>query len=61
MFYVAMMPLCIQFVYFCLFLTVPVWSGLNVAGVSLQGINPQMGTEGDSEHWKAVHKQVVDG
>ncbi|KAM9816432.1 L-lactate dehydrogenase A chain isoform X2 [Syngnathus typhle] len=41
--------------------SVPVWSGVNVAGVSLQGINPKMGTEGDSEDWKAVHKMVVDG
>uniref|UniRef100_A0AAQ4QJR3 L-lactate dehydrogenase n=1 Tax=Gasterosteus aculeatus aculeatus TaxID=481459 RepID=A0AAQ4QJR3_GASAC len=41
--------------------SVPVWSGVNVAGVSLQGLNPQMGTEGDSENWKAVHKEVVDG
>lgn len=43
------------------FLTVPVWSGVNVAGVSLQTLNPQMGTDGDSENWKAVHKMVVDG
>ncbi|XP_037111264.1 L-lactate dehydrogenase A chain isoform X1 [Syngnathus acus] len=41
--------------------SVPVWSGVNVAGVSLQSINPKMGTEGDSEDWKAVHKMVVDG
>lgn len=43
------------------FLTVPVWSGVNVAGVSLQGLNPQMGTDADSEDWKSVHKLVVDG
>uniref|UniRef100_A0A8C3B5Y1 L-lactate dehydrogenase n=1 Tax=Cyclopterus lumpus TaxID=8103 RepID=A0A8C3B5Y1_CYCLU len=41
--------------------SVPVWSGVNVAGVSLQGLNPQMGAEDDSENWKAVHKLVVDG
>nr|O93540.3 RecName: Full=L-lactate dehydrogenase A chain; Short=LDH-A [Gobionotothen gibberifrons]AAC63281.1 lactate dehydrogenase-A [Gobionotothen gibberifrons] len=41
--------------------SVPVWSGVNVAGVSLQGLNPQMGTEGDGEDWKAIHKEVVDG
>ncbi|KAL3061814.1 hypothetical protein OYC64_009865 [Pagothenia borchgrevinki] len=41
--------------------SVPVWSGVNVAGVSLQGLNPQMGTEGDGENWKAIHKEVVDG
>nr|O93537.3 RecName: Full=L-lactate dehydrogenase A chain; Short=LDH-A [Harpagifer antarcticus]AAC63278.1 lactate dehydrogenase-A [Harpagifer antarcticus] len=41
--------------------SVPVWSGVNVAGVSLQNLNPQMGTEGDGENWKAIHKEVVDG
>nr|O93545.3 RecName: Full=L-lactate dehydrogenase A chain; Short=LDH-A [Lindbergichthys nudifrons]AAC63286.1 lactate dehydrogenase-A [Lindbergichthys nudifrons] len=41
--------------------SVPVWSGVNVAGVSLQGLNPQMGTEDDGENWKAIHKEVVDG
>lgn len=45
----------------CLSLVVPVWSGVNVAGVSLQTLNPKMGAEGDSENWKEVHKQVVDG
>lgn len=42
-------------------LLVPVWSGMNVAGVSLQALNPKMGAEGDSENWKEVHKKVVDG
>uniref|UniRef100_A0A8P4FWH1 L-lactate dehydrogenase n=1 Tax=Dicentrarchus labrax TaxID=13489 RepID=A0A8P4FWH1_DICLA len=41
--------------------SVPVWSGVNVAGVCLQGLNPKMGAEGDAENWKAVHKLVVDG
>ncbi|XP_061628935.1 L-lactate dehydrogenase A chain [Phyllopteryx taeniolatus] len=41
--------------------SVPVWSGVNVAGVSLQGFNPKMGSEGDGEDWKGVHKMVVDG
>lgn len=41
--------------------SVPVWSGVNVAGVSLKGLNPNMGEEGDSENWKAIHKKVVDG
>ncbi|KAI2648171.1 L-lactate dehydrogenase A chain [Labeo rohita] len=40
--------------------SVPVWSGVNVAGVSLQGLNPDMGTEKDKEDWKSVHKMVVD-
>lgn len=39
----------------------PVWSGVNVAGVSLQSLNPNIGTESDSEKWKDVHKKVVDG
>ncbi|KPP61903.1 lactate dehydrogenase-A-like [Scleropages formosus] len=41
--------------------SVPVWSGVNVAGVSLQKLNPDMGTEKDKEDWKSVHKTVVDG
>merc|ERR1719187_9975 len=41
--------------------SVPVWSGVNVAGVPLQGLNPKMGHDDDTENWKAVHKEVVDG
>uniref|UniRef100_A0A674H468 L-lactate dehydrogenase n=2 Tax=Taeniopygia guttata TaxID=59729 RepID=A0A674H468_TAEGU len=40
--------------------SVPVWSGVNVAGVSLKALHPDLGTDGDKEHWKEVHKQVVD-
>ncbi|XP_018410813.1 PREDICTED: L-lactate dehydrogenase A chain [Nanorana parkeri] len=40
--------------------SVPVWSGVNVAGVSLKSLNPDMGAESDKENWKEVHKQVVD-
>ncbi|XP_041965515.1 L-lactate dehydrogenase A chain [Alosa alosa] len=40
--------------------SVAVWSGVNVAGVSLQGLNPDMGTDKDKEDWKSVHKMVVD-
>uniref|UniRef100_A0A2K5IAA4 L-lactate dehydrogenase n=1 Tax=Colobus angolensis palliatus TaxID=336983 RepID=A0A2K5IAA4_COLAP len=32
--------------------SVAVWSGVNVAGVSLQELNPEMGTDNDSENWK---------
>jgi len=39
--------------------SVPVWSGVNVAGVSLQGLNPKMGTADDPENWKQVHHDVV--
>ncbi|EMP24429.1 L-lactate dehydrogenase A chain [Chelonia mydas] len=40
--------------------SVPVWSGVNVAGVSLKALHPDLGTDKDKEHWKEVHKQVVD-
>uniref|UniRef100_A0A3Q1GUM2 Lactate dehydrogenase B n=1 Tax=Acanthochromis polyacanthus TaxID=80966 RepID=A0A3Q1GUM2_9TELE len=39
---------------------VPVWSGANVAGVNLQKLNPEIGTDADKEQWKATHKAVVD-
>ena len=39
---------------------VAVWSGVNVAGVSLQELNPEMGKENYSENWKEVHKMVVE-
>ncbi|KAJ8340126.1 hypothetical protein SKAU_G00347590 [Synaphobranchus kaupii] len=41
--------------------SVPVWSGVNVAGVSLQKLNPEMGTDIDQEDWNYVHKKVVEG
>ena len=40
--------------------TVAVWSGVNVAGVSLQELNPAMGTDKDGENWKDLHKQVIE-
>ncbi|XP_068170018.1 L-lactate dehydrogenase B-B chain isoform X1 [Antennarius striatus] len=40
--------------------SVPVWSGTNVAGVSLQTLNPNIGTDCDDENWKETHKRVVD-
>uniref|UniRef100_A0A8C5GBU6 L-lactate dehydrogenase n=1 Tax=Gouania willdenowi TaxID=441366 RepID=A0A8C5GBU6_GOUWI len=40
--------------------SVPVWSGANVAGVNLQKLNPDIGSDGDKEQWKATHKAVVD-
>jgi len=40
--------------------SVPVWSGANVAGVNLQKLNPEIGTDADKDHWKATHKAVVD-
>ncbi|KAF6339660.1 lactate dehydrogenase B [Rhinolophus ferrumequinum] len=43
-------------------LTYVTWklSGVNVAGVSLQELNPEMGSDNDSENWKEVHKMVVE-
>ncbi|XP_054443436.1 LOW QUALITY PROTEIN: L-lactate dehydrogenase A chain-like [Pteronotus mesoamericanus] len=40
--------------------SVPVWSGVNVASVSLKTLHPDLGTDADKEQWKEVHKQVVD-
>ncbi|XP_012692821.1 L-lactate dehydrogenase A chain [Clupea harengus] len=40
--------------------SVPVWSGVNVAGVSLMALNPDMGTDKDKDNWKHVHKEVVE-
>ncbi|KAM8973635.1 L-lactate dehydrogenase B chain-like [Pelodytes ibericus] len=40
--------------------SVPVWSGVNVAGVTLQSLDPNVGGLNDCENWKDVHKQVVD-
>ncbi|XP_036619279.1 L-lactate dehydrogenase A chain-like isoform X1 [Trichosurus vulpecula] len=40
--------------------SVPVWSGVNIAGVSLKSLHPSLGTDEDKEHWKTVHRQVVE-
>ncbi|XP_057693677.1 L-lactate dehydrogenase B-B chain-like isoform X2 [Corythoichthys intestinalis] len=40
--------------------SVPVWSGANVAGVSLRVLNPDVGTDVDPENCKETHKMVVD-
>ncbi|KZC04889.1 PREDICTED: L-lactate dehydrogenase-like [Dufourea novaeangliae] len=40
--------------------SVPVWSGVNVAGVRLRDLNPDVGTDKDEEQWGNMHKQVVD-
>uniref|UniRef100_A0A2K5H6T5 L-lactate dehydrogenase n=1 Tax=Colobus angolensis palliatus TaxID=336983 RepID=A0A2K5H6T5_COLAP len=40
--------------------SVPVWSGMNVAGVSLKTLHPDLGTDKDKEQWKEIHKQVVE-
>uniref|UniRef100_A0A8C8DVL4 L-lactate dehydrogenase n=1 Tax=Oryzias sinensis TaxID=183150 RepID=A0A8C8DVL4_9TELE len=40
--------------------SVPVWSGTNVAGVNLQTLNPEIGTDCDKENWQETHKMVVN-
>uniref|UniRef100_A0A0K8TMX1 L-lactate dehydrogenase n=1 Tax=Tabanus bromius TaxID=304241 RepID=A0A0K8TMX1_TABBR len=40
--------------------SVPVWSGVNVAGVRLREINPAIGTDEDPEKWDELHKEVVN-
>ena len=42
------------------FETVPVWSGVNLAGVRLREVNPAIGTEDDVEKWGDLHKEVVN-
>ncbi|XP_043286414.1 L-lactate dehydrogenase-like [Venturia canescens] len=39
--------------------SVPVWSGVNVAGVRLRDLDETVGTENDPENWGDLHKQVV--
>ena len=41
-------------------LSVPVWSGVNIAGVNLKTLNPKFGTDEDEEHWIDIHKEVVN-
>lgn len=38
---------------------VPVWSGVNVAGVRLRELNPSVGTDSDPEKWAELHSEVV--
>lgn len=42
-----------------IFTLVPVWSGVNVAGINLNSLNPKIGTDEDPENWQEVHKNVV--
>lgn len=39
---------------------VPVWSGVNVAGVRLRELNPNVGTDQDPEKWNELHTEVVN-
>lgn len=46
--------------FFLLLLPVPVWSGVNVAGVRLRELNPTIGTDADPEKWNELHSEVVN-
>ena len=41
-------------------LPVPVWSGVNIAGVRLRDLNPSVGTSDDPEKYNEMHKEVVN-
>jgi L-lactate dehydrogenase len=39
---------------------VAVWSGVNVAGVNLSNVNPEIGKKNDIENWETdIHQKVV--
>jgi len=40
--------------------SVPVWSGVNIAGVRLRELNPAIGTKDDPDHYDQMHKEVVN-
>ncbi|ELR52841.1 L-lactate dehydrogenase C chain, partial [Bos mutus] len=39
--------------------SVPLWSGVNVAGVALKSLDPKLGSDSDKDSWKNIHKEVV--
>lgn len=42
-------------------LSIPVWSSLNVGGIRLRDVYPNMGKQDkDKDNWASLHKQVVD-
>ena len=47
--------------FLCVFsFSVPVWSGVNIAGVNLKDLHPDIGSDGDPEKWNEVHQKVVN-
>ncbi|KAB7494451.1 L-lactate dehydrogenase [Armadillidium nasatum] len=40
--------------------SVPVWSGVNIAGVRLRDLNPAIGTSDDPDKFDELHKHVVN-
>nr|CAB3263409.1 L-lactate dehydrogenase B-B chain-like [Phallusia mammillata] len=41
--------------------SVPLWSGVNVAGTTLTSIEPKIGQKDGPKGWDKIHKEVVDG
>ena len=41
-------------------ITVPVWSGVNIAGVPLRELYPALGTDNDPDNWQEIHRTVVN-
>lgn len=41
---------------------VAVWSGVNVAGIPLDEVNPVIGDDAgkDTENWDEIHQTVID-
>lgn len=40
--------------------SVAVWNSVNIAGVTLKSLNPDIGTDKDPENYGKVHKEVID-
>lgn len=38
---------------------VPLWSGVNVAGVQFRDIIPNIGLETDDERWYEIAKEII--
>lgn len=41
------------------FCSVPVWSGVNIAGVRLRDLDETVGREDDKENWNEIYKKVI--
>ncbi|XP_055472048.1 L-lactate dehydrogenase A-like 6A isoform X1 [Psammomys obesus] len=39
--------------------SVPIWSGVNIAGMPLKDVNSAIGTNSDPEQWGDIHKDVI--
>lgn len=40
--------------------SIPIWSSVNVAGVRLAEVNPDIGTPQDPEDWNSIFRDIVD-